>query len=472
MGIIKIFSYRFFYIASTLIFIFLISCKKFVEVDTPKNQLIEPVVFSSDATATSACMGLYSRINAAIFDVSYGGESILAGLSADEIYNTSANSDYDPFSKNSLLSNTFYISTIWTSAYRIIYYSNALLEGLSESTVISDSIKRQLSGEAKLVRAFHYFLLTNLYGDVPLVLSTDYRTNSVMPRTPQSQIYQQIIEDLKDAQTLMSDNYFNADNTVASERVRPNKFAATALLARVYLYIGDWVDAETQATTVINNTSQYSLTTDLNSVFLKNSNEVIWQIMPVLSSSNTAEGRLYNTVSSTRTPTFALTTFLESAFEPGDQRKINWTKTNISSGQPYIYPYKYKVRNTGAPYTEYNIILRLAEQYLIRAEARAHQGGASLVGAANDLNVIRTRAGLSVTTATTQSDLLNAVYHERQVELFTEWGLRWFDLKRTGLVDAVLGTEKSPNWQTTDALFPIPLSEMKYNSSLTQNPGY
>lgn len=463
-------TFKYICLASIMLSAFFISCKKFVEVGPPKTQLIEPVVFSNDATATSAGMGLYSRINGNLLDISFGGTAIFTALAADEIYNTSANSTYDPFSKNSLLSNTSNISTLWSTAYGIIYYSNSILEGLSTSTGISDSIKNQLTGEAKLVRAFHYFLLANLFGDVPLILTTDYRINAVMGRTLKSQIYLQIIQDLKDAQNLMSNTYFNADNTPGIERVRPNKSAAAALLARVYLYTGDWVNAEIQASSVISNTSQYFLESNLNNVFLKNSNEVIWQIMPVLSSSNTAEGRLFNTSSSTSKPTFAVTPFLQNAFEPADQRKVSWTKTNISGGQPYIYPYKYKVRTTGAPYTEYNIILRLAEQFLIRAEARIQQN--NIAGAQADLNTIRIRAGLTNTNASDKPSLLTAIEHERQVELFTEWGHRWFDLKRTSRVDPILGMEKSLYWQITDALFPIPLGQIIYNPSLVQNPGY
>jgi hypothetical protein len=114
--------------------------------------------------------------------------------------------------------------------------------------------------------------------------------------------------------------------------------------------------------------------------------------------------------------------------------------------------------------------LRLAEQYLIRGEARAHQN--NVQGAQEDLNIIRSRAGLGATTANDESSLLAVIETERQVELFAEWGHRWFDLKRTGRADAVLSLEKAPNWQSTDRLYPIPFEEIKINPSLTQNPGY
>ncbi len=119
------------------------------------------------------------------------------------------------------------------------------------------------------------------------------------------------------------------------------------------------------------------------------------------------------------------------------------------------------------------MVLRLAEQYLIRAEARAETG--DLTGALDDLNVIRSRAGLANSTASTQEEILAAILHERQTELFTEWGHRWLDLKRTGNVDDVMPTvaaEKGGSWETTDQFYPVPLSEIDRNPNLTQTPGY
>ena len=116
------------------------------------------------------------------------------------------------------------------------------------------------------------------------------------------------------------------------------------------------------------------------------------------------------------------------------------------------------------------MVLRLAEQYLIRAEARAQQNNIS--GAQSDVNVIRNRAGLANTTATTQGTLLSAIEHERQIELFAEWGHRWMDLKRTNRADAILGPLKSSNWQSSDVLFPIPLTQIQNDPNFTQNSGY
>lgn len=117
------------------------------------------------------------------------------------------------------------------------------------------------------------------------------------------------------------------------------------------------------------------------------------------------------------------------------------------------------------------MVMRLAEQYLIRAEARIQQG--KLDDGRNDLDAIRHRAGLpNLSTSLTQPALLLAVEQERKVELFAEWGHRWFDLKRTKRADAVLGPIKGANWQSTDTLYPIPSDAIRTNANLTQNEGY
>jgi starch-binding outer membrane protein, SusD/RagB family len=118
------------------------------------------------------------------------------------------------------------------------------------------------------------------------------------------------------------------------------------------------------------------------------------------------------------------------------------------------------------------MVLRLAEQYLIRAEANLKLG--DLAGAASDINTIRSRAGLGNTPASTETDLLHAIAQERRIELFTEWGHRWLDLRRYGIVDAVLGPLKGASWNTTDQLYPIPLTQIQNDPAMShaQNPGY
>ena len=441
-----------------------ISCKKFVDIKPAPNLTETATVFSNDQTAISAVAGVYIQMRGPSRNFTNGGMSIFGGLSSDEIYNTATSPIYDPYYKNALLSTTSTVfDNFWSPAYRNIYRINAILEGLETSGSVTLPVKNQLTGEMKMTRAFYYFYLVNLFGDVPLVITTDYRINAIMPRTPVAHVYQQIVADLISAQSLLSSTYISVN------RGRPNKWTAASLLARVYLYQKDWANAEAQAAAVINS-NMYSLETDLNKVFLIASNETIWQLASTGDAVNTDQGAIFipASASATAKPVLALTTHLSNAFELNDQRKTKWTKTNINGGVSYPYPYKYKQR-TPTPLVEYNVVFRLAEQYLIRAEARAQQN--NIPGAQSDLNIIRNRAGLADTTAITQADLLIAIEHERRIELFTEWADRWLNLKRTDHAEAVLSPIKA-NWQNTDVLYPLPFVELERNVFLTQNPGY
>jgi hypothetical protein len=264
---------------------------------------------------------------------------------------------------------------------------------------------------------------------------------------------------------------------IISDRARPTSWAAAALLARVYLYAGKYDSAESLAASIIGNMSQYSLCS-LDSVFLANSSEAIWQIMPPVTVGYTQEGSLFNITKSPTSggATSTISTQLLGAFEPGDQRKSHWIGVFKNGTNSFYFPYKYKKGSgASAPASEYSMILRLAEQYLIRAESRAQQN--NLTGAISDLNMIRARAGFgpnSLTNTLSQAQVLAAIAHERQVELFTE-GHRWFDLKRTQTVNAVMSVvtqQKGGTWDKNQQLYPIPLSDIQNNRNLAQNIGY
>ncbi len=437
------------------------SCKKFIEIPLPVDQPTTTTVFSDDQTATSAINGLYSSMMIQNFSMFNSGITLYPALSADELYNTFPDANIAPFTNNALNSNSSIVdANFWKKCYNHIYQINAILNGLSNSTEISQTVKKQLSGETKFARALCYFYMINLFGDVPYIASTNYEENATVSRTLVSEIYQSIITDLQEAINLMSSDY------PSSGKVRPNKWTATSLLARVYLYQKRWNEAEEAATMVINS-GIYSLS-PINSVFWGNSSEAIWQLLPVLTFLNTADGFTFIPFSTSVKPQYAVTDWLLSSFENNDQRKSSWLNSSTVNGQPYYYPFKYKIRS-GNTVTEYNMMFRLAELYLIRSEARAMLNHIS--GSQDDLNIIRNRAGLPNTTANNETALLSAIEHERQIEFFAECGHRWFDLKRTGRINNVLGTIKT-GWQTTDSLYPIPLSELQSNINLTQNAGY
>lgn len=459
------------YCSLTLILILTIgvSCKKIVDVDLPNNTITTEAVFLDDKSAIAAVNGLYSRLNGNVSEASNMnfancGITFLGGLSSDE-FEVFALPDRDlsQFQFNTLLKDNSLILTMWKNAYEYLYHANACIEALNANTSkVSENTKRQLLGECIFIRSFMFFYLTNLFGDIPLVTNTDWRINSLIHRTPQSEVYEYIVADLNEAKVLLTDAYPN------SQKVRANKWAATALLARVYLFNKDWANGELNASAVIQS-GLYDLETDLDNVFLKNSNEAILQLEPIDDGLfTTREGNIFIGGGNYY---LGLTNNLLNAFEVNDKRKLSWINEVTNQNQPHFIPYKYKVeKSTSGNITEYYMMLRLAEQYLIRAEARAERD--KLMEAVNDLNIIRERAGLpDLSSSLTKSQILSAVQQERKFELFAEWGHRWLDLKRTGTADAILGPLK-PNWQATDKLYPLPQSELLLNPNLSQNPGY
>lgn len=424
------------------------SCSDFIEIDPPRTDLVRTTVFARDETANAAALDMYYQM---ANQTGFGGGglysvSFLPAMSADEgNVRFAFLRDIKSFNTNSIVPANAWNLTVWSDLYKTIYKSNAILEGLTASASVSEALRNHLIGEAFFIRALCHFYLVNLYGDVPLVLTTDYEVNQVIGRTPTAEVYQQIEEDLLQAQQRMNDDF----SLSADEKIRPCKSAATAMLARVSLYRTDWAKAEEYSSVVIAS-GKFSLGA-LNQTFLKNSNEAIFQVYAVSGNAYDKETAFY----------FNLHPSLLSAFEVNDQRNVEW----VAAGRANKY------RSNDLSRSEYSTVLRLAEQYLIRAEARAQQD--NIGGAQEDLNVIRARAGLNNTSAANKSDMLTAIEQERRVELFLEWGHRWLDLKRYGLVDEVMAPLKT-EWQSTDALYPIPESQIVNDPTMknAQNPGY
>jgi len=438
------------------------SCKKYVTLDTPPNAVSTDNAFSDSSTATSVVLGLYSGVasssgnnatNGVVFNtIKYGA------MSADEGYYLT-NTSFDNFKNNTLAAGNDG-NFLWSGLYARIGRANYAIEGITASSSLSASVKNQLLGEAKFWRAWLYFYLVNYFGDVPVITDIDALEEGLKPRSPVVDVYAQIVKDLQDAKNLLPASY------PSNERARANKYAVEALLARVYFYQQNWASAESEATAVINS-GVYSLVTDLTKVFLNNSNETIWQIsLAGTSTPATIMGSEF--IPASTTPTFVLYDTLANTFEPNDKRKVNWTNPITYLSKTYYYPYKYKLKTATAG-NEYPVMIRLSEMYLIRAEARAQQN--NLSGAQDDLNMVRNRAGLANTTASTQAALLAALEHERWVELFTEFSDRWFNLKRMNRATAVLSLIK-PSWKPFQQLYPIPMQDRNANPNLTDNPGY
>ncbi len=448
----------------------LTSCKKLIEIDGPIESITSEKIFDNEENATAALTGIYSRMGSLglrIPIISTGAITISTGLASDELLYTSAAIEDMEFGNNEILPTNETVSQyLWRYGYNFIYHTNAVIEGVSLSPGIAATTKNKLIGEATFLRAYLNFLLINIFGDIPLIISTDYNISSVAGRTPSEDVYRQIISDLEESKKYLTTDY------PAAGRVRANNMAASALLARVYLYNGNFELAARNAQYVINS-GLFSLNTDLNETFISSSNETIWQLMVFAASLATVEGfKFIPSSSSTTLPAYPITPELINSFEPADLRYSSWINNKIVNGTTYFFPYKYKKRtNTaGTPITEYNVLLRLAEMYLIMAESMAKKG--DLENSIHYLNIIRQRAGLpDLESGLTGAEVFDAIESERRHELFVECGHRWFDLKRTKRANEVLSIMK-PGWQPTDTLFPIPKSEILSNPHLIQNEGY
>src|SRR5690606_6410011 len=226
-------------ISSLWLLLIAYSCDDFVEIDQPNSQLTLQAVFEDPTTATAAMTDIYSQMREnGIMTGRTIGYSCLSGVYSDElisfesdIYSTA------PFYTNSLLASNTTVESIWKNTYSQIYSANAIIEGVTNSSRLQTEIKNQLKGEALFVRALLHFYLVNMFGDIPYVMTTDYNQNNVVSRTPTLEVYQKLKQDLEESINLLGVAYITTDRT------RPNKATAQALLARVYLYNGNYSDA-------------------------------------------------------------------------------------------------------------------------------------------------------------------------------------------------------------------------------------
>ena len=438
------------------------SCKKLIEIPAnPPSSITQQEQFADSATTISAVAGVYTYDPGSGFAYSDGSMTYCAALSADEL-STVISSDVQQFYSYNLTPVNTEITNLWGSPYQSIYQVNAVLGGITNNKALSASFQKQITGEMEVVRALYYFNMVNLFGGVPLVTTTSYAATDRLPRSAATAIYAQVKADLADARKKLTATY------PSSGHIRPNLYTAVALLAKVNLYQQNWQSAYNEADSVIR-LGGYNLEPNLNNVFLEGSVEAIWQLPANGLYSVYTDAANFQPQYQGANPNFLVTPFLLSAFETGDQRLQDWIGSTSVNNQTLYYPNKYKNISPTATPLEDQMILRLGELYLVRAEAAAHLN--NLTQALADVNTIRARAGLGAVNATSQTAALSAVMHERQVELCCEWGNRWYDLKRTGTAATVLGSEKT-GFTANAELYPLPQTQIQLDNNLTQNPGY
>jgi hypothetical protein len=405
---------------------------------------------------------------------------------------------------------------LWQAAYASINRANVAIEKIPP-IVMDEKLKNRLIGEAYFLRAFHYFNLVRLYGDVPLLL----RDQTVVPieqlkvtRDPAETVYAQIIDDLNE-----SVRYFQQGTT--GEAGRATEGAAKALLSKVYLTKRDWQKAVLAAEEVINGSYGYDLFEDFSHVFLpayENGKEHIFSVQFLANAGGQAHTNMRRAIRSGVPGLVGNYGEQVVFYKEGDDEQFSVYKLytandkrrdvtfvrrykSPTNGQYYGTPIpnpavpndsvpffnKYfdpaAISNTAESGANSNV-LRFAEVLLIHAEAENELNGPTNKAYAS-LNRVRHRAGLDdLTEGLTQDAFRDSVYLDRRLELVYEYQ-RWFDLiRQTGSEHTGVGPEGKgillkalhkvgkTNAEAKHYLYPVPYAERIRNPKLTQNPGW
>lgn len=437
----------------------LTSCEKLIEIELPANQMDTSLVFSDVQTANAALSGLYAGLwDSSPLTADMSGQ--LLGYYTDDLdYFSLNNTPLADLFLNQQMDNNTSVLNYWTAAYQKIYVANALLEGVERSAGLKEADKKRLTGEALLIRSVLLLHLVQVYGDIPCPLTSVYQINKSLPKRSEADVLQLLEADLTLAASLLEDNYRHA------ERIYVNRKTAQVYLAKTMLLQQKWVPAELVLKEVIGS-PLYVFQPNLANVFEKSSKHIIWQLKPKNATDATKEAILYYFTGAPTGP--ALSSSLVNAFSTADQRKAQWMTAVQAGGNTWYRANKYKNRTANT--TEYSVVLRLEEVYLMLAEALVQQNKTG--EALPYINATRTRAGLvSLQQPMGPEVLKTEILAEYRREFFTEMGQRFFTLKRMGRLNDLMTTKA--NWKQRDARWPIPQKELLLNPAFKpQNDGY
>jgi len=434
----------------------------------PKSQVSSDQAFTNLNNAEAVVNGMYNNLQTVYMwrvqvitdvasDMSQQVDTWDALIGPDEFNFSIDNSEVDD---------------LYTSLYRCVDIANNIIANVPAMN-ISQANKDNLMGQAYFVRGLSYFDLARLFGGIPNVYGTlgvvvkltpsvGVSESDFSPRNTLRETYDQVEADLQEALAKLP-----ATNAAG----KANKRAANALLARYYLYNQQWAEAEQFATAAIGSST---LNTPFANIFsTKNSAESIFELQ---FNANDGQGlrQWYFPSSLGGRGGTALHTemYTEITANPADARAA-LTAFNTTAGT--YYTTKWSTAQNADNFQ----LLRLAEQFLIRAEARAEKTPSDLPGAISDLNAVRTRARLGNTTATTKAEIIDAILNERKLEFVGE-GQRWFDVIRKGQtmteftnVRRSKGSLPSYSISTPGKqVLPIPSAEVRTNPNIEQNEAY
>ena len=435
------------------LFIAAVSCNKKLDI-IPTQSIDELNALNTSSGVLTALNGAYSNLGNSAF---YGGDVFLySDLLGDagELKWSGTFQGLTQIYNKSIPKNNGFVTSTWLQGYRVINDVNNVVSALA---VVDPAAKDRVEGEAKFIRGSVYFDLVRLfakaYNDgtpatnpgVPLVLTptrgiTD--ANNVKRNTVE-EVYAQVIKDLSDAEAKLP----------ATNNVYASKFAAAAMLARVYLQKGDYANAELEANKVIQS-GKYSLNNTFAGAFpFSASSQVPNTVEDIFAMQvNTTSGinDFYTFYSSSSRGDIDVKAAHLSQYEAGDARRAFFY---TSGGSVYTSKHNSRFANVR--------ILRLAEMYLIRAEANFRLGTADGDTPLNDINKIRKRSNLPALVILD----LPAILKERKLELAFE-GQTLNDDKRLQMNVVLIP------WNSPKLVFPIPDREIIANPNLTQNEGY
>jgi len=434
-------------------------CKKLIETASPKNQLTPDKVYTDSNAVQSVLLNIYANFERNINP----SLQLSLGMYSDELNYYGYDSNTMEFYQSRISPGNQRNLNIWSRLYTMIYQCNDILEQLPSADRLPTAFKQRISGEVLFLRGFAYFHLVNLYDHIPLILETDVNLTAKAKQVSSEIIYVQIEKDLIAAKEQLKSYPQTPLNT------RAGKYATIALLSKVYLYQKKWEQAALNANELIR-LGTFKLDEPEN-VFKDNSTETIFQFWTPQGYNYTSPDLILNTSTS---PQYALNIKFADSFENDDLRKLHWTGLKTindgSNNTKYFYTAKYINTTPNNLDPEYFIVFRISEQYLIQAEAKAELG--DFDGALTALNIVRKRANLqALSQLNSVQDYQNAIFKERRSELFMEGPDRFFDLKRSGQLNQVMGELKSA-WLPRAKNLPIPRSELVANTNLIQNQDY
>jgi tetratricopeptide (TPR) repeat protein len=350
----------------------------------------------------------------------------------------------------------------YDSYYITVNRANQVIKGAE--ALDADTRRDIVLAEAHFLRGLSYFSLVRTFGGVPVVLDPSFASQTGIKRTTKEKVYEQIETDLNESERLFG------PSAALSQRNRAGIWSVYALKARLYLYTGQWEEAEKYASKLIES-PDFRLTTEFSSFFTSSlTSEAIFEITFNSSDKNGFSNYYLTSSNGGRFYYVPEPSFVDELRDPAKGGKRGSLVYDREPGLQFNAIAEYGKRD----FTSSLQILRLAEQYLIRAEARLKKASPDRNGAVADMNEIKSRADiitLDVPTSLSTADLLLEVEKERRYELAFE-GHRWSDIIRTGRAVEVFGPINSRYNDPRYWVFPFPNNAIINDPDLEQDEVY